>query len=497
MEGIRREGGVQWQSITPVTDGTEKQPPSFDPTRIEAPVQVPPPKKKPFLSTLFGFAKKPAVVAVMAGAMALGCTSGAALANDRIPVDPDPVVQLDTEPVVGLDAAQPTNEAYRRAMEELADMRRDGRITPAEYEVARSTLLRAFLLGKEDNLIRDHDGDVDVEALLIGMTTDDAGAKSKGQIVMERLTRRLEHRMQVTARDMANPNTRFIEGAPGYKEISQREVERLVLDALQDMPLEDLPLGSTVAELIGRLPAGSRVTPSMSFREAGDVLGEDGKALLDEKLGPFFEEHAVEAGIVAFGAVTGLRYASPEAARLMDGLSFEVWDASTKDGRAHIEAELAYRDQHILPQLDLTATANTTVGLFDLRGGLESTIAPEADEDILRGRVTVGARTQSDDLWADGSISRYLHRDRTRIDLSAGGQNPSTGLSHATTFTALLGDDAAHGDADGRLMVTFDLSKPIEIGDAEGSFGFFAGGSMDTDGRNEDVRAGLVLHLRW
>lgn len=489
MEGVqKRDGGVHFHSVVPVGTLEHKDAGVVEPTPIDAPVEVPPPKNAPSLSNLFGLGK-PAVAAVVAGALALGCAPGAALAQDRVSNEPVQEVQIQQD-------QQDEDGIYREAMEELAHRRREGRITPAEYETARAALMQAMLTDRGGDLLLDHDGDVDIEALLMGMTADSSATKTRGQQVMERLARRLEHRMQVTARDMANPNTRFIEGAPGYKEIPQEEVQRLVLDALEDMPLEELPLGQQVAELIARLPAGSNVTPSMSFRELGDAVGEDGRALVEAKLGPFFEDHAVEAGVVAFGAVTGLRYASPDAARLMDGLSVEVWDATTEDDRGHIEAELTYRDQQILPQLDLTATGNTTVGRFDLRGELESTIALE-DEQPLQGRVTLGARTENDHLWADGSVSRYLHRDRTRINLSVGGHDEETGLSHATSFTALLDPKAAQGDADGRLFLTFDLNRPVHFEGADGSLGVFAGASMDTDGHHEDFRAGLIFRLRW
>jgi hypothetical protein len=430
-------------------------------------------RSKPMLAALFGFAKKPAVAAVMAGALLVGGTGfGAPLHAQEIP-------PTQTE------AATP--DRIQEALDELEARRNRGEITPDVFQRVRARL-RSGVVPFE------HDGDVDLDALI--NETDLDGAGTRGDRAFRRLAVELEHRMRVTARDMADPNTRFIDGAPGYKEISEDELRDLLVRALRDVPLEELPLGPGLARVMASLPLGSGITEKMSPNEIEEVLDANTQAWFDEKLKPLIEGREVEAAIVGFGTVTALRWASPGASKLIDRLDprATIYETTSSDGRSNLEARLAWRELRVLPDLDLTATSTTSVGLIDLYGSIDSRIAPEAD-DVVTGFVSAGARYDGDTAWFDASISRHIDRDLSEVSLRTGGSYD--GVSYVSSLVGARGEGTAIGDASGRVALELDLAKPVRLHGADGSFGMFVSVAADTDGTNEAVAAGLVFRLRF
>jgi hypothetical protein len=441
--------------------------------------------KKPFLGRLFGFITKPAVAIAIAGALLVGAAAPAR--GQTLPEDHTIEFEVIGQP----PGETPYTDLRLDALSRLDRMREQNRVSLEEYVRVRARLFESSVLGSE--LPRDHLGRVDLELLIANV---DPTGKTRGQVVMERLLNRVEQQMRVTARDMANPETRFLEDAPGYKEISGAELRRLVTEALKDMPLDELPLGDDLARFLRSLPPGAGVQATMSFHEIEDRLEDATKVWLERTIGPLIEGREVEVGIVAFAAITGVRYASPELAGLMDGISprITIFRATSEDDRLGVRARLAYRDAEVLPQLDLTATANTTVSLVDLYAEVSATGSIES-RDHVQGRVTLGGRSRGENLWFDTSISQYLHEDRQRLNLTVGGNQGD--LGYATSLTAIRGKGVARGNADGRVQLEVDVSKPVKVNGMTGSVGLYAGASADTDGNEEEVSAGVMLHLRW
>ncbi|MCK6548719.1 hypothetical protein L6R52_22940, partial [Myxococcota bacterium] len=402
------------------------------------------------------------------------------------------------------DAPPVQSPELARALNLLDQKFAERKITAEELAKARRMLFTSFDgSGAPGQLPLDHRGRIDVDALVTMVHADARPgdrAMTRGEVVFDRMTNELERRMRVTARDMANPETRFIDGAPGYKEIPAKDVQKIVTNALKDVPLGELPGGAAVAELVKRLPnAGHLDAVNLSFNELQSRIGDANRDWLKAQIEPLIEGHEVEAGIGAFVAITGLRAASPEVAGLMDGLKprASIWHETYDNGRVDARARLAYRDRHVLPDLDLEATArreltpNTTV-----RASLGATASLEA-RDHLTGTASVGATYRNGNLAVDGSGTYYSNTNRFGVNVTANHYDPDTKTSIGASVNGVFGEGVARGDANGRVNLELDVAKDIKIGDAKGELGLFGGVSADSDGKNSDARAGVMFRLRW
>ena len=365
-------------------------------------------------------------------------------------------------------------------------------LTAKEIELARKKLWSAYVEA----------GGIETTPIAAATLTNtgEVHVKTRGEKVLEDLANRIEKRMRITARDMAHPESvEFLEGHPGYKKLSEAQIKRMVVDALKNVPIGELPGGDTLAPIIRALPnAGDIDAKNMSYNELVAALGDAQTAWLKEKFGPFLEEHKVEAAVVAAGAITAIRYASPEAAGLMDRVApkVTVWRGGTDDGSLGGRARLAYRDRHVLPDLDLSGTARTEVGGVRLRASAGGTLSVEGAEHAT-GRLGLGARVGDSRHWADlsGTVD---HRGRTGADLELGLRHPEDDLSITSRVTGRFGDGAAvDPSAAGRIRWELDVSKKLELRGADGHLGVFAGYGVDTTGRNDDFRVGVAFTLRW
>lgn len=326
-------------------------------------------------------------------------------------------------------------------------------------------------------------------------------APTRGEQVFAQLARDLDLAMQVTARDMADPATRFIEGAPGYKEIPANELRRLVVRALEQVPLGELAGGTVLAEWIQSLPnMGHLDVAKMSWDELSRAAPRAQREAIKERFLPLIEGHEVEAAALAFAVVTGVRAASPEAAALMDRLRprIDIWRTRSDDGDLSARARLAWRDARVLPDLDLEGGARRTVGEVTYRATITGTVAPERDP-ILTGTATVGATWARGGVVADSSAS-YVSgpTSHTRADLLVGYQSPDSPWIVSAHLSGLFGEGQAIGGASGRVGLDIDASREVRLeGGARGSFGLYGGVGADSDGRNSDLRAGMVFRLRW
>lgn len=289
---------------------------------------------------------------------------------------------------------------------------------------------------------------------------------TRGQIVLDQLGHDLEALMRVTARDMANPNTRFLENLPGYKEPDRHEVQRLVERALKQIPLDELPGGLAIARFVMTLPNTSGINAEhMSFDELSHALGKTELRWVEEKFRPLIEGHEVEAGLITFGAITAARAASPSVAGVIDHATpaLTVW-SSAPDPHSNTRVRLRYRNREILPNIDLVARTTTPLGPFNLRAELDGRLSVE-DDRHLSGTATVGAS------WSDG---------RRHLDFSG---------TYYDTGDRLLGIGAR------RVVWELDYDQALNLGGSQGSFGVYGGMSMNPDGSDRDFSAGLVFRL--
>lgn len=441
----------------------------------------------------------PAVAGTLIATTLLGCASAGAQVIDATPVaDSTPAV----ERVVEAPATRPGGVAhFNREMQRLELMQARGEITADQMAAAREVLYRAHVLGMTETAPKDEQGRITLEAVLRGDPAVVDAEQTRGQIVMDQLTRDLERRMRITARDMARGDFTPIDGLPGYKEIPARDVQRLLKDAFERIPIGELPFGPQLTELLGNLPGLDDVNVgAMSYEELRDELRDDAKDYLDARFGNFVDEHKVEVGVVAFAAVTGLRAASPEAAALIDdlGLRIDVWKERSDSGNLTTRGRLVYRDAHILPDLDVEAGAHHRVGDHTtLRATLRGTASLEGDEHFT-GTGTVGAHYAEGDLWLDAQGSYTYPQERWRASVTGGYTNPETDFRASGSLSTTFGDGVALGDANGRGTLQLDLGQDLDFGDGvKGYWGLYGGVTADTDMQNRDVGVGVVFRLTW
>jgi hypothetical protein len=446
---------------------------------------------------------QPAVAGVL-----LATTLGSALAPaahaQGVPVSALPPATVDGPAATQVITAQaePNVGAFNDAMRTLEARHAQGQISADQVARARAVLYRVHVLGdRSADLPRDEQGRITLDSILRSDPGQAPVAQTRGQQVMDQLARDLESRMRLTARDIARGGYTPIDGLPGYKEIPQRDVQRLVTGALKRMPIGELPGGESLASLLGQLPGADGLDVAhMSYEELSKSLRGEARDWLKAELGPFIDAHRVESAVVAFAAVTSLRAASPDAAKLMDsvGVRIRVWRDSTDDGRFSTQGRLVYRDAHILPDLDIEGLANHRVGeRTTLRAGFTGTLSLEGKEH-LTGTGTVGAHYTAPGYWMDAAGSYELNTERWRATLTGGYAPVGSDLRASTSLTATFGDGAARGDASGRVNWELDLTKDLRFsGGVTGDVGAYIGASADTDGNHSDVAAGVMLRLRW
>jgi hypothetical protein len=314
-------------------------------------------------------------------------------------------------------------------------------------------------------------------------------APTISQLVLDQLARDLESLMRVTARDMADPNTRFIDDAHRYKEPPKNEVKRLVKEALQRIPIGELPGGSALASLIRQLPNTSGLqVEKMSYNELERVLGRSSQKWLEEKFKPLIEGHELEAGLVTFGAMTALRASSNDAARFIDRLSPRV----TVWRNDNTRVRLAYRNGEVLPNVDVSAYAAHAYGPVVFRGEIEARLSAENNRHMT-GTATAGASwSDHQGHFIDAAATYY--DDGQRSVRVLGGYIDRDVVTFGTV-TGVFGRGVAVGNASGRVSWEVDYDRRFANGN--GSLGAYGGIIMDSDGSNRQFRAGLVFRLTF
>ena len=131
----------------------------------------------------------------------------------------------------------------------------------------------------------------------------------------------------------------------------------------------ELPGGTRLVNVIEALPNTAGVQAGQTFKELSRLVGDRQGDWLRSRVRPFVDGHRIEAGLLAFGAITGLRRASPETARFMDGLGvrLRILRASTPDARLYTTSRLVYRNGYVLPELELESGARHVAGPTTIR----------------------------------------------------------------------------------------------------------------------------------
>ncbi|MEQ9503700.1 MAG: hypothetical protein RIT81_42995 [Deltaproteobacteria bacterium] len=485
--------------------GSEANPaPTAPDPRPSDPATRPSTQRAMTSSTAFGRFAKPVAAVMMAATLGMGCAAHGQTLEDTGVRQPTEVVRPADFDITSPDHLEPRDTNTRDftwALNRLQERRDRGQITMAQYVRAESLLRSALLGGSTVTLARDHKGRVDIDALVaVGDLGPNAANLTRGQLRMRQLAETLEFRMRITAREMATGNYTQLDGAPGYKELSQDEMQDLLTDALQDIPLNELAGGRHLAALVKNLPLTDDIdAENMSIRELGSRLGDEYGDWLEDKAKPLIEGRELEVGLVAFGAVTALRASSPDAAKLIDGLSprSTIYSYHSDDRSTNLRARLAYRDQHVFPDLDLEARTRYIQGDTTYRASVGGTLSFEND-DILTGTASVGARHDfSSFSYLDASGTYMTQNDRWRANITYGRYDPVDGWNLSTGLTGVFGEDVAIGDANGRIRWETDITRDVEIGRARGDFGFYLGVGADSDFENDEVMAGAVFRLKF
>jgi hypothetical protein len=376
--------------------------------------------------------------------------------------------------------------------------RNEGRITAAEAARARRVLNAAVIGG--DRSVRvplDASGRIDLLALARGQSIAGGVPTKPEERLVARILNEFDIRMQARARDMAMPaNVVLFQGA--YQAVPVRDLGRIVQGALETTPIGELPFGAHLVAAIGVLPNTAGVNRTQTFREVSRLVGDRERDWMQVRVGRLVEGHKVEGGLLAFGAITGLRLASPGAARFMDGLGMRlrVWRTTTSDARLYSTGRLVYRNAHPLPDLEFESGTRRVSGPTMFRLNVTASVGADASY-RASGRMGLGTRWQRGRVFADTSATFAFPEHLARTELR-GGYLAETGLAISGAVAATLGrGSGAVGQAPGRLGFELDLTKPLLIAGAPGETGLFVTSGADSDFNYADYRAGLVFRLRF
>jgi hypothetical protein len=305
-------------------------------------------------------------------------------------------------------------------------------------------------------------------------------------------------RMRVKARDMAMPsNPALFSAAPGYMAVPTRDLGRIVTGTIERTPIGELPGGSRLAGAIDTLPNTSRARPDQTIRELSRVFGDRQRDWLGRSgVGGFIGRHKIEAGLLAFGAITALRKSDPGTARALDrmGIRLRISRMSTPDARLYTTSRLIYRNGFTLPELEMEGGARHAAGSMTLRVTMSGTVGAEAVHHT-RGRTGFGARWERGRWFADTNAILAFPEHLARTELR-GGYLTDTGFALSTAVAAVFGHGSGvGGSAGGRLSYELDFTKTVFTRRSAGELGVFISTSADSDFTHSDWRGGLVFRL--
>lgn len=444
------------------------------------------------------FLRTAIVTAFVAGIARLASAqdgAGAAAATS-LPASAAPAATVAPAPAVPVTEAIRLDEYLNR----LDQWRNEGRITAAESARARRLLNAAVVAGDRSVKVPlDASGRIDLLALARGETGSASASTPASDRLTTRIVNEFDIRMRVKARDMAAVSTlTMFDAAPGYAAVPTRDLGHIIKGTLETTPVGELPGGTRIVGAIDALPNTSGVKPSQTIRELGNLVGDRQGDWARSRVGPLLERHKITAGLLAFGAITGIRMGSPSTARFMDGLGvrLRILRKSTPDARLYTTSRLVYRNGYVLPELDLETGARRAAGPATIRVTAAGTFGAEAYHHT-RGRVGLGARWERGRLFADTNAAYGFPEHLARTELR-GGYLAETGFAVSAAVAATFGyGSGAVGVATGRLGFELDLTKAMFAGGAAGETGVFVSTGADSDFSHADWRGGLVFRMRF
>jgi hypothetical protein len=320
--------------------------------------------------------------------------------------------------------------------------------------------------------------------------------------VMEEFGRKFESRSRLTAYDMAHFDTvEMLEGHPGYKRLSNDVVKDMLTDAFKDMPLGALPAGEVLANLVEGLPGfGGKDVSKMSYEEISKDLETNTRNWLDEKFGEHIDEHKVESALIGFGAVASVRAVSPEGRDFINkhAPAIKLWHTKSNDGVFHADARMKYRNDDLLPNLDLSVGAKKDFGSVSLRSGLKTSLSVDRAEH-LGTRLDVGVRVGDNKTWADASAwVKDDSRHGARFELGKKAEINGYRIDGRTRLDVGPGT-SIDPNAVGRYSVRVEATKTFYDSkhNERGNFGFYGSHGMDTNGGEKDTHVGVMFRWSW
>ncbi|MBW2453949.1 MAG: hypothetical protein JRI68_05550 [Deltaproteobacteria bacterium] len=234
--------------------------------------------------------------------------------------------------------------------------------------------------------------------------------------LLRRFHQRIESGMQVSARDLLNPNLDTIEGHPFLKKIPPEKVLDALKELFMDMPLGDTALGRQLCDWLADTPAGrGRDLASLSPRELGDQLADQAKEWLETKLEETKQDHPVlfwSSAVAALIAAGALTYAQGTEMLEQFGIKPE-YEQDLFGGKLIAKGGVSFGPQLQDPEVKLDLRTRLADGKVELGGG--STFAGEdfghlrPTEHHFDAKLRHGASTLrgSANLAGDGDLQRY------------------------------------------------------------------------------------------
>jgi len=308
----------------------------------------------------------------------------------------------------------------------------------------------------------------------------------KGRQVLERFQSQLEAKMDVSVREMFDPNLRTVEGAPFTRQLEGEDVLPLMRQMMMDLPLGDTAIGRSIAAAIQNSPLGFlagddllSLSPNELTDEVGDAVKERMEAWLDQmkenKPALFYGA----AGLAAVG-VGALAYDQGSEALERLGIDSTI-KASLFGGHLRVQGDIAFgprfRDFRV-ENARVSAHGSKGNLSYSARVDLESDGSPESARVDARYRLPLTGGDQMD-IWMG-----YSHDFETDADRLSGGMRGSI--------------DDLDFSLDGRLdLDDGDYSVEASVGKRFGS-GILEGyAAVEDDGTGADYQAGVRLKFRF
>ncbi len=335
--------------------------------------------------------------------------------------------------------------------------------------------------------------------------------------LLKRFHQRIEAGMQVSARDMMNPNLDTIEGHPFLKKIPPEQLLGALKDLFMDMPLGESSLGRELCDLLSDLPGSrGRDLASLSPRELGDQLKDRAQEWLETKLDETKKEHPAVFWSMAVAALVGagaLTYA--KGTELMKQLGIKPeYGHDFFGGKLSARGAVNFGPELKDPEVSYDLRTRLADGKVELGGG--STFAGEdfghlrATEHHLDAKLRHGTSTLrgSANLDGDGDLQRYgvdgSHTFKEvgsldRLTLTGGYERNLvtdseriTGGVKGVAKTWDFSVRGAHDLSSGGSSVIGDFGKQVGPGRLSGFVEQQFGGP-----NGSDTRAGILFSIRF